>query len=214
LIVALFVMLLPDVSSALAMVDFASSNGQFSISNLVIDFGADLQVTSANDNGGIADPSVIGFSVDLDPIVLTGNFTPFGPFFFFEVDTTRTYQLRIRDLAGQLVLQANYNPGQFFAVSSNGNVSPTVGPDVSNLLNFFPGAYPSLDSLSGALTIDFNATLSAAGQDVGALITAGTPVFGSAAGTLVATAVPEPGTLALIGAGLAGLTWRRRRRRG
>jgi hypothetical protein len=52
--------------------------------------------------------------------------------------------------------------------------------------------------------IDFNATLSAAGQDIAARIGSGALVTGAVAGS-VATAIPEPSVALLMSLGLVGL---------
>ncbi|MDE0896085.1 MAG: PEP-CTERM sorting domain-containing protein [Planctomycetota bacterium] len=58
--------------------------------------------------------------------------------------------------------------------------------------------------------IDFNVTLSAAGQNLAQQIQAGNPVAGSVAGS-VSTVIPEPSTSLLMGLGLVGLAAASRR---
>jgi len=204
---------LPRPAAALAMVDFASSDGAFGIQALTIDFGDDLEVTAARDGDDVADPSVLGFAVELDPVALLGTFTHFPSLglYIFDVDTSSPYQLRIHDDTG-LTLTADFDPGDFVTVTASGVLSPAVGPEVGNVQNLNPGLYPSLDDLALGLSIDLNVTLSAAGRDAGALIVAGDPVTGSVAGTLVVTEAPEPGTMALFASGALGLLWLGRRR--
>ncbi len=186
---------------ALAQVDFASSNGSFLVQGLVIDFGDDLEITAARDNADVPDPLPLGFSVGLDDVVLTGLFSQFGSVYFFEIDDTLTYSLSIRDHADQLVLTANFDPGQFLAVGGSGVLAPMVSPEVSNVQLSSPGAYPSLDDLAFGLDLDLSVALSAAAQDVGALVAAQAPVQGSVAGTIAVTALPEPGAFLLMAVG-------------
>ena len=68
-----------------------------------------------------------------------------------------------------------------------------------------PGFSITIDELAATgLAIDFNVTLSAAGQDMAARIASGDLIAGSVAGS-VATVIPEPGTSLLMALGLIGL---------
>jgi len=74
---------LPRPAAALAMVDFASSDGAFGIQALSIDFGDDLVVTAARDGDDVDDPSVLGDAGFLNALLadlhaLTGKLRAHG----------------------------------------------------------------------------------------------------------------------------------------
>ena len=66
------------------------------------------------------------------------------------------------------------------------------------------------DALAQGAGWDFSVTLSAAGQDINALLAANQTVRGSVSGNvnvLSLQQIPEPGSLALLSTGLLGLGW-------
>ncbi len=72
--------------------------------------------------------------------------------------------------------------------------------------------FPVLESLATSSNpIDFNATLSAAGQDIAARIESGALVAGAVAGSVAI--IPETSTSVMMGLGLSGLALGARRQK-
>lgn len=209
--------LLPAAAQGLASIDFATRTGQFSLDSTGVDFGSDLAVTAARDNAGIADPSVLGLRVSLDPVVLTGVAIPFGSgITLYQVDLSRSYQVRLHGVDDAPEVTARFDPGEFIVVFATGVLSPSLANGLSDVTGLAPGAHPAWDALVAGESWDWSATFSAAGQDIHALLQDGQTVHGSVAGNLSVLSVmqvPEPGSLALVLLGLTGLAWQGGRRR-
>jgi hypothetical protein len=194
------------LATTLSQVGFTTNSGRFIIENNTIKLGTALQLTD------FEDPTLLGYSVVVDDIKLTGTSTPVGPGVVnFAIDTSVTPKMRIFDLNGTLVLQADVNPGDFITVGASGTISSAIGNDVSNVTLPTGATNPGLVAIAGAAPlVDWNVALSAAGQNVAQRIQNGQLVFGTAAGTL--TVIPEPGTVFMLGSALAGLAFVGRRR--
>ncbi len=204
---------LSSAGSALASTsfDFVSSGGQFAISNDVLSFGNGLTISAASLDG-IDDATLIGVSIMLDPIELDGTITnlPFG-IAKIGVNTTIDYAFSIFAApanGGALLMSGLYDPGDFLVIGASGLISAPITDALSMLIVTTAGSVSDvLVSLAATSDfIDFNATLSAAGQDLAARIAAGDLVAGAVAGS-VATflPIPEPSTAVMMGLGLGGL---------
>lgn len=220
LICALLVVALPLQASALAQLDFVSSEGRFALDDGRVDFGNGLNISIASGDSGSPDTGVVGFDVILSDLVLTGTVTEIAPgsgVFAAAIDTTVDYTLTIVNPAsGFEVLEASYDPGSFLLIGTSGIISPAVEIGVFDVtLSNGGDAFPSLAALLAADQdpgggIDLNIVLSSAGGPE--LVTAlleDRRVEGAVAGTLAV--IPEPGTALLALSGLAGLSvWGRR----
>ncbi|MFP6654081.1 MAG: PEP-CTERM sorting domain-containing protein, partial [Myxococcota bacterium] len=106
---------------------------------------------------------------------------------------------------GQLLMSGTYDPGDFLVIGASGLVSAPIedGFTVIDItaLGSLSFVLESLATTSNP--IDFNATLSAAGQDIAARIELGALVAGSVAGSVAI--IPEPSTSVMMGLGLGGL---------
>ena len=156
-----------------------------------------------------------GATVLLDPLTLTGSAMSLpGGLSQIGVDTSLDYMLEIYQTAddgGGLLFSAIYDPGEFLVIGASGLISAPIENGLSAVNVEMPGYSDVLDDLgSTQYVIDFNATLSAAGQDLAARIEAGDLVAGAVAGS-VATVIPEPSAGLLMGLGLIGLAGAARR---
>jgi hypothetical protein len=97
-------------------------------------------------------------------------------------------------------------PAEFIALGASGIISGAIEDGLSDIVLTALGMESAvLNSLSTTPdAIDFNATLSAAGQDIAARIGSGALVTGAVAGS-VATVIPEPSVALQMGLGLVGL---------
>jgi len=197
-------------AQAVTSFDFVSSGGQFSIASNTLSFGNGLTISSANDDG-TPDSMLVGATILLDSIELTGS-----------VESIAEGITRVGIVAGQalslqifqtpgdggaLLATATYDPGEFIVIGASGILSGPVAPGLTDLVLTAAGESSSTvlsALLASAFPIDFNATLSAAGQDIAQRIASGALVTGSVAGS-VATVIPEPSTALMMGLGLGGL---------
>lgn len=204
-------------ASALSSIDFATHSGQFTLTQGSLDFGSDLTITAATTNAGIPDLTVIGLRASLDPVLLTGAYTDYGPYIrAYAVDTSVSYHLRLHGTGGSPEIDAIYDPGEFLVILTTGVLSPSQADGLLSVANLNPGSHAAYDSLAQGAGWDMSVTISAAGQDIKALLAANQSVRGSVSGnvSVVALPVPEPGSLALLAGGLAALGWLGGRRRG
>jgi len=201
----------PIQASALAMLDFVSAAGQFSIADNLLSFGNGLQVSVARDNTNAVDTSITEFNVLLDSLVLTGSVEDIGNGVSrIGVDTSQEYMLSIFAAGtGVKVFEGVYLPDEFITVGSTGSISPEVG--LGFIASFINSGSSALNDLAAADVVDFSVALSAAGQGIADRVSSGGLVLGAVAGNLAV--VPEPGTLALMGLGLGGLALAGRRSR-
>jgi len=203
---------LSSASSALATssFDFVSSGGQFAISNDVLSFGNGLTISAASIDG-VEDATLIGVSIMLDPIELDGIITNLpGGIAQIGVNTSIDYAFSIFAApanGGALLMSGLYDPGDFLVIGASGLISAPI-IDALSMLEVTTAGSVSDVLVSLATTgdyIDFNATLSAAGQDLAARIAAGDLVAGAVAGSVATFPIPEPSTGILMGLGLGGL---------
>lgn len=218
----MILMLVSLPALAATSLNFVTDGGQFSIANGELTFTNDLTISVATVDGN-TEPSLIGATVELDPIPLSANeITPIGSDVVQIGVTAGQLTLSIRrsiDAGGALLATATFIPGDlrvFFGTSGELSSEMVLGPtgfilepagSASNVLSSFA---------TTADPIALDLTLSAAGQDIAALFAAGSPVTGSAGGSM-AILVPEPSTTALTGAAMTTLLFvtglRRRGRR-
>jgi hypothetical protein len=204
---------LSSAGSALAATsfDFVSSGGQFAISNDVLSFGNGLTISAASLDG-VEDATLIGVSIMLDPIELDGTITNLpGGIAQIGVNTSIDYGFSIfaaPENGGALLMSGIYDPGDFLVIGASGLVSAPI-IDALSMLEVTTAGSVSDVLVSLATTtdefIDFNATLSAAGQDLAARIAAGDLVAGAVAGSVGTFPIPEPSTGIMMGLGLGGL---------
>lgn len=207
---ATLVLMLAPAAQATTSLDFVSSGGQFAIANNVLDFGTGLTVSAASVDG-VDDVALIGATILLSPLQLTGSTMSLpGGLTQIGIDSSVDYGIQVFQAAedgGALLLSGNYNPGDFLVIGASGLISAPIADDLSQLLLTLAGAGFSdvLDNLASTSdAIDFNVTLSAAGQDIAARIRSGDLVMGAVAGS-IATVIPEPSTALMMGLGLGGL---------
>ena len=204
----LSLMSFPGVVHA-ASFDFVSSGGQFTIAGGGLSFGNGLAISSATTDVGDPDTSLVNAVVLLDPIVLSGSNLALAPgLTAIGIDNSITYEMQIFERAedgGALIAAATYEPGDFVVIGASGLISAEIIDGVRDVVVAQPGFSITIDELAATgLAIDFNVTLSAAGQDMAARIASGDLIAGSVAGS-VATVIPEPGTSLLMALGLIGL---------
>jgi hypothetical protein len=217
---AFLLVALPFQASALAELDFVSSEGRFALDDNRVDFGNGLNISIALDDSNTADPSIIGFDVVLSDLVLTGTANEINSSGIFEaiIDTSVAYTFKIVNDTGQDVLQATYDPGEFLLIGTGGMISPINEIGLTNVTLLNGGdSSPTLAAFLAADEnplhhIDFNVALSSAGgPDLVTALQDDLRVEGPVAGSL-AVVVPEAGTLPLLLGGVAVLAvWRRLR---
>ena len=197
----------PLQARATALVAFG---GGFTIESNLLSFN-DLTVSLGRDSSNAPDPLVVGFEVWLEPIRLTGNVSDLGGGLLeFELEPhgfdPAGYALQIFMEYPDIMFDSRVDPGALLTIATSGVVSPESSSAVES---FFGWTALSLVDIADAEFVDFNLALSAAGQDVGALLQAGQPVVGGVGGSL--SELPEPSTLLLVAAGLLALAARRQR---
>lgn len=194
-----------------ASFDFVSSGGQFSIAD-ELRFGNGLTISATSRSRG-GDTKLVGSTILLDPIRLTGTVEDMGSGISrIGIEPGQELSLQIFKSAangGVRLATATYDPGEFIVIGASGILSGPIESSVTDLVLTEAGmGYSSiLDTLfQTMLPIDFNVTLSAAGQDIAERIGSGALVAGSVAGSVAI--VPEPSTALLLGLGLLGLSSR------
>ncbi len=209
---------LSTAGSALAATSFyfVPSGGRFAISGNLLSFGNGLTISAASLDG-VDDASLAGVSIILDSIQLDGTLTGLpGGLTQIGVNTSIDYGFAIFRApgdGGQLLMSGTYDPGDFLVIGASGLVSAPI-EDGFTVIEITP-----LGSLSDVLyslatssnPIDFNATLSAAGQDIAARIESGALVAGAVAGSVAI--IPETSTSVMMGLGLGGLAVGARRQK-
>lgn len=186
--------------------DFVSSGGQFSILNDELSFGNGLTISAASDDTDLVGSRIL-FS---EAIMLTGNVQDLpGGVSLVEIAPGQSLSLSIVEAVedgGDVLATASYSAGDFIVVGAGGIVSGAIGPDLTDIMltQAGMGFSTTLDALAAStLPIDFNVTLSAAGQDIAQRVASGSLVLGSVAGSVAV--VPEPSTALLLGLGLLAL---------
>lgn len=214
--IAVLVLALAPSAQATTSLDFVSSGGQFAIATNVLDFGTGLSISAASVDG-LDDIALVGATILLSPLQLTGSTTSLpGGLTQIGIDSSVDYEIQIFQAAGDggaLLLSGNYDPGEFIVIGASGLISAPIADDLSELLLTAAGTGFSdvLDNLATTSdAIDFNVTLSAAGQDIAARIQSGDLVMGAVAGS-ISTVIPEPSTAVMMGLGLGGLAFMSRR---
>lgn len=205
LLASLGIVVLGSTGASAAMIGFSSENSGFRLFDDTLEFGTNIAIDLALDDGGANDGIAIGYSVVVSDLFLTGASSPLGGgLTSWEIDATPpvAYTLTILDGTGSAVLTADYDPGAFLSIGTSGMLSPELSVSLSNVT--LTSDAPSLVDLAKG-EVDLNIVLSAAGQDFGQRIAGGQAIVGTMAGTLHSVAAPEAGTLLLLGAGLTGL---------
>ena len=201
--------LMPLSASAVTSFDFVSSGVQFSIAANSLSFGNGLTISAASDDG-VVDSDLVGTTILLDPITLTGAISSLpGGLAQIGIDDSIEYMLRIFQAPGDggaLLMTAVYDPAAFITLGASGIISGAIEDGLSDIMLTALGMESAvLNALSTTPDIiDFNVTLSAAGQDIAARIGSGALVSGAVAGS-VATVIPEPSVALMMGLGLVGL---------
>jgi hypothetical protein len=197
--------------------DFVSSGGQFSIASNTLSFGNGLTISAAS-TGGNPDSMLAGATILLDSIELTGTVESLAAGVArVGIAPGQTLSLQIFEPAGDggdLLATATYDPGDFIVIGASGILSGPVAPGLTDLVVTPLGESSSTvlsALLASGMPIDFNATLSAAGQNIAQRIASGALVTGSVAGSVAV--IPEPSTAMLMGLGLGGLGLGARRAR-
>lgn len=207
---------LPAAAGA-ATFDFTTNSGKFEILNDTIDFGNDVQISSASSNSG-GDPSIFGYVVDLDDVVLdSSTLSEVGSSGIFTVDVVPdTYEMRIFDGGGSLAMTADFDPGSFITVGSAANLSPEITASVTNIsvTNGSDALADLASDLAEGKSIDFAISLTTSSQDIAGRLEIGNRVSGALSGSVgtIGNVIPEPGTALLLLGGLGGLGALGRRR--
>jgi len=209
-VIAAISLLVSLPSLAATSLDFVTSDGQFSIANGELTFTNDFTIPVAT-VGGISDGSLIDARLELDPIPLSADdITQLGGGVVQIGVPAESLTLSIREPiteGGALLATATLVPGDLFVFSgTSGELSSEVASGLTDfVLEPAGGASSVLSSFAAtADPIAIELVLSAAGQDIAALFEAGSPVTGSASGSM-AIAVPEPSAALLTGAATATL---------
>lgn len=204
-------------SQAVTSFDFVSSGGQFSIASNTLSFGNGLTISAASTNGN-PDSMLAGATILLDAIELTGTVENLAAGISrVGIAPGQTLSLEIFQTPGDgggLLASATYDPGDFIVIGASGILSGPVAPGLTDLVVTTLGESSSTvlsALLASGMPIDFNATLSAAGQNIAERIASGALVTGSVAGSVAV--IPEPSTVMLMGLGLGGLGLGARRTR-
>ena len=194
---------------AATTLNFVSSDGQFSIADGQLTFTNDLTISTATVDG-VSDESLMDAKLALDPILLTGESTPIeGGFVEFGI-VAEPLMLTIRqaaDAGGAPLASAVFLPGDLRVFGAGGELSSVIAAGTTDFFLEPAGDTSSVlaSFAASADPIEIELTLSAAGQDIAALIDAGSAVTGSAGGSMAIVPVPEPSAAALAGAAMATL---------
>jgi hypothetical protein len=193
-----------------------SEGGQFSIADGELVFMNDFTISVASVDG-ISDTSLLDARLTLEPILLTGEITEIEGGFFLIGIVPESLTLEIRQATGAggaLLATATFLPGDLLSLQeSNADLVSEIA--AGQLILEPAGDTSSVLSSFAASTdpVEIVLALSAAGQDIAALVEAGSPVTGSVAGSMAIIAAPEPSAAALTGAAMATLLLVTSRRR-